>query len=461
MGPTIKFGNPDPGAKRGDAGISLFSHREFPHFNRMTHGADPERFHPQYRELHAELLARPFPLVSGQVMVSHRAVLFTPAEAETHRAAVAALVDLPEIVGTQEEQGFQLLRLATADLRIERHPEFTTFTVFAPQVGEAFASSAIDQLPETWLDAIPGQIVAAVEIASELVASSDAGTVKTMDRVAECFGQERLVGGWVVERVASVWSHFRPDERGATRFLVQIHRLTSGRYGRLLQRLVEIETYRMAAMLSLPLARDLLPKVETLEAQHVSLVERIGGMPDGGEQALLDDLTELSLVTERLQADCGSRFSLTDSYARVLSARVRELGEDQVPGYQTMGEFFDRRLTPAWHACEQAEAGLKSLSGRLESTTSLLRTRVDVNLQSQNQLLLARADRPAAAPLKPHQLVEILTVVLLTYCLANLLKIVVEGIRAIGLNLNSSLVVTLLLPLIAYGVWRALRMVRN
>ncbi|MES2659663.1 MAG: DUF3422 domain-containing protein [Verrucomicrobiota bacterium] len=422
---------------------------------------DPERFHPQYRELHAELLARPFPVVSGQVMVSHRAILFTPGEATAHRAAVTALADFPEVVATPEEQGFQLLRLGEVELRIERHTEFTTFTVFAPQAGMPFAESAMDQLPEGWLDAIPGRILAAVEIASELIAPADAGTTATMERVLEYFDNERLVGGWVVERVASVWSHFRPDERGATRFLVQIHRLTSGRYGRLVQRLVEIENYRMAAMLSLPLARELLPQVEELEARHVSLVERIGVMHDGDERALLGDLTNLSLATERLQARCGSRFSLTESYARILSARVREMGEEQVPGYQTLGEFFDRRLAQAWHTCERAEAGLAALSVRLQSTTGLLRTRVDVNLQSQNHLLLASVDRRAAAQLKLQHNVEGLSVVVLTYYLANLIKIALEGTKASGVHFDSSLVVTLLLPLLAYGVWRVVRNARN
>ncbi|MES2924555.1 MAG: DUF3422 family protein, partial [Verrucomicrobiota bacterium] len=333
----------------------------------LTNGVDPERFHPQYRELHAELLARPFPVVAGQVMVAHRAILFTPGEAVAHRAAVAALAAGPGVVAMPEELGFQLLRLDTAEIRIERHTEFTTFTVFAPQDGAPFARSAIDHLPPGWLDEIPGRILAAVEIASELVPNKDAGTAETMARVMECFGHERLVGSWVVERVASVWSHFRLDERGATRFLVQIHRETSGRYGRLLQRLVEIENYRLAALLSLPLARELLPQVEALEAQHVSLVERIGLMDNGDERTLLGDLTNLSLATERLQARCGSRFSLTESYARILSARVTELREEQVPGYQTLGEFFDRRLVQAWHACERAEAGLDALSARLQS----------------------------------------------------------------------------------------------
>jgi uncharacterized membrane-anchored protein len=288
----------------------------------------------------------------------------------------------------------------------------------------------MDLLPDGWLDTIPGRILAAVEIAGEQLPVEDAGTVKTMERISEFFNQERLVGGWVVERVASVWSSFRLDEHGATRFLVQGHRLTPGRHGRLLQRLVEIETYRLAGMLSLPLARDLLPQIESLEAQHVALVERIGAMDAGDERALLGDLTNLSLTTERLQARCGSRFSLTESYARILSARVRELREEQVPGYQTIGEFFDRRLAQALHTCQKADAGLGALSARLQSTTSLLRTRVEVNLQSQNQLLLASVDRRAAAQLRLQRAVEGLSVVVLTYYLANLLKIILEGTEA-------------------------------
>ena len=159
---------------------------------------DLERFHSQYRELHAELLARPFPVVSGQVMVAHRAILFTRAEAPGHRTAVAALASHPDVVATPAEHGFQLLRFGKVELRIERHTEFTTFLVIAPQTGVPFAASAIDHLPAGWLDSIPGRTLAAVEIASEQVPVEEAGTAKTMERVSELFSMERLVGGWVL-----------------------------------------------------------------------------------------------------------------------------------------------------------------------------------------------------------------------------------------------------------------------
>lgn len=416
-------------------------------------------FHPQYRELHAELLARPFPVVAGQVIVSHRAIWFTAEESSAHQAAVAALATREEVVTNFEDHGCQVLRLGAVELRIEPHAEFTTFTVFAPQSGLPFSESAMDHLQHGWLDGIPGRIIASVEIASELVSAGDAGTAKTMERVLDFFGQERIVGGWVVERVASAWSHFRPDERGATRFLVQIHRLTSGRYGRLLQRLVEIETYRMAAMLSVPLAREVLPEIQALEARHISLVKCIGEMNDERGAVQLADLTSLSLTVERLKLRCGSRFSLTKNYAKIVTARIRELREEQVPGYQTIGEFFDLRLIEAMRTSERVETELDELSASLQATTQLLRTAVEVH--RQNPIMLANDPPPRVTQPKWQRHFDVILMVILTSCLANLLKLVIEGIRVIGIPLNSSLVTTLALPFLGYAVWKALQYAKS
>lgn len=421
----------------------------------MSTGADSDRFHPQYRALHAELLARPYPVVSGLVIVSHRAIHFTSGEATAHHAAVTVLGNREDVAASPAEKGIQLLRFGDVELRIEGHPEFTTFTVFAPQTGAPFAESALDRLPEGLLDGIPGRIFAAVEIASELVANGDAGTVKTMERVSEYFGQERLVGGWVVERVASVWSHLHLDQQGATRFLIQIHRLTSGRYGRLLQRLLEIETYRMAAMLGLPPAHEVLPGIEALEERRVRLVGRIRDMEEGGERALLEDLTDLSIAAGRLHSRYGSQLRQTEEYVRRVSTRVRELREEQVPGYQTFGEFFDRRLIESLSACERAQAGLGSFSASMDGTTQLLRASVE--LTQGNHLATAKEVPEAVPPPSWHRYVDAILTVVLTYCLAGILKIMIEGVRVIGIPLNASLVTALALPFLGYGVWRALQ----
>ena len=145
--------------------------------------------HPHYRDLHAELLARPFPVVSTPVMVSHRAILRGSAQEEGHRAVIAEAIAMAGPAGVMVDQpGFHLLRIGEVDLRIERHHEFTSFTVIAPVAAGAsgttgapvaasapFAARACELLPAGWLERIPGELMVAVELTSERLSLSRAG----------------------------------------------------------------------------------------------------------------------------------------------------------------------------------------------------------------------------------------------------------------------------------------------
>jgi hypothetical protein len=70
-------------------------------------------------------------------------------------------------------------------------------------------------------------------------------------------------------------------------------------------------------------------------------------------------------------------------------------------------------------------------------------------------------DERAAAQLRLQHAVEGFSVVALTYYLANLLKIVLEGTKAMGAGIEPMSVVTLALPLLAGGVWWAVRRVKR
>ena len=63
----------------------------------------------------------------------------------------------------------------------------------------------------------------------------------------------------------------------------------------------------------------------------------------------------------------------------------------------------------------------------------------------------------AAAQLRLQRAVEGLSVVVLTYYLANLLKLILEGTEAAGISVHATLVVALFVPLLAGGVWWAVR----
>ena len=89
---------------------------------------------------------------------------------------------------------------------------------------------------------------------------------------------ESLAVSRVVDGEAVIAADFRIDEHGHSRIVVLARPgIGRRRLGRIVQRLLEIETYKCMAMLTLPLARE----VATAVARHRPRAER-GGGADGG-----------------------------------------------------------------------------------------------------------------------------------------------------------------------------------
>ena len=68
--------------------------------------------------------------------------------------------------------------------------------------------------------------------------------------------EDTLVASTVAEGMAEVYTDFAIHADRFSRMLLLAGGMTSRRLGRLVQRLLEIETYRMAALLGLPAARE-------------------------------------------------------------------------------------------------------------------------------------------------------------------------------------------------------------
>ena len=67
--------------------------------------------------------------------------------------------------------------------------------------------------------------------------------------------------------------------------------------------------------------------------------------------------------------------------------------EDELSGHLTLTEFMTRRLTPAVKTCEAVSERLEDLSRRVDRASDMMRTRVELAIQSQNQQLLSSMDR--------------------------------------------------------------------
>ena len=83
----------------------------------------------------------------------------------------------------------------------------------------------------------------------------------TVEYARSLLGARQIYGGTMSENGAEVWSAFRHDAEGFVRIVVIDRGISEGRLSRLLQRLLEMETYRMLAMMALPRAREVMAEL--------------------------------------------------------------------------------------------------------------------------------------------------------------------------------------------------------
>jgi len=368
--------------------------------------------HPLRRRLAEELHARPFESIAAPGAALSVAVLRTGKQQDTLCHDHLALLDSGTIAW-EEGPAHARLNWRGVVVKWERHNEFYSFTFFAEtkaaSLGAAFGLEWLDSLPPGWLEAIPGETIAATHIA--LLPCAE--TPPRVRDVAEAFGGAPLVGNRIAAGAGTVVTDLQATD-GVTRFVVFDHALNRRRAGRVAQRLIEIDTYRMMALLSLPMATRRMSELGSEEAQLASLMERFR-QPRGSDDLLLRELGDLAARVEHEIADHGARFAATRAYAKLVERRLGELREQAVPGLQPLSEFLDRRFRPAVDSCAAAQARQAQLSERVARAAQLLQTRFELERERQNQTLLASLDRRQGLQLRMQETVEGLSVIAMTY----------------------------------------------
>jgi uncharacterized membrane-anchored protein len=285
-------------------------------------------------------------------------------------------------------------------------------------------------------------------------------------------GTVALAQSWFGEHpiVASVMGHnshswaatdFMLRPGGFERMLVIGPESTSQtRAGRVSQRLLELETYRLMALRGLPAAKELAPLLAQAEGELADITTRLENK-SAADQDLLDTLVSLSARVERATATHVYRFSATRAYQALVAQRIVELREQTISGTQTIGEFMQRRLSPAMATVAATEQRLASLSERVARASALLRTRVDIVTESQNQQLLAKLTRGQEIQLHLQTTVEGLSIAAISYYVISLLLYGAKALKAGGVPLNPEAAAGALIPLVLWGVWSATRRIHK
>ena len=408
--------------------------------------------HPQRVALHNEVHARPYERMTAPAMLTHLALLTTTAAAS--RAHLRALLSAHGLPAPPEGVNHLSIDLDGLHLRWEAHTEFQTYTFWhtLQESATTFEPAVPREPPAAWLDAMPGEWIVGLRM---LVAQCDAAAGEALARTL--LDENSLVGAAIADGQAQVYTDFRLHGDGHARQLLCVGVLSAQRLGRTVQRLLEIETYRMTALLGLPVAREVAATLGDAERDLAQVAAEIRSAARDEEPALLRQLTQLAGRVESLYARTHARFSASSAYFELVQWRLAELREVRHAGLQTLAEFLDRRLAPAMQTCVWAARRQQALSERISRTSNLLRTRVEIEQQRSSQALLDAMNRRQRAQLLLQSAVEGLSVAAVTYYGAGLVGYLAKVAKAAGFGVSPDVAVASSIPFIALAVWWGIR----
>ncbi len=389
--------------------------------------------------------------------ISHVVMLCSPAEREASRAHLSSLLRDHHLPALDDTISHSRHNLGAYRVRFERHTEFVSWTFLKPLDAEPEGEprAATESLPQAWLEGLPGQRLVALNL------WAFSGTTQEDEapdpRIKQLLYDETLVGSAVSDGRCEAYTDFAIHPDGYSRTLLFVGNATPRGLGRLIQRLLEIETYRMAALMGFPAALKSAGELAQAERELAELATSIPTISREEEPQLLDRLTRLAGQIESQYAALHSRFSASSAYFSLVDRRIEDLGETRISGLQTFREFMDRRLSPARNTCEWAVRRQDSLSQRVSRMSNLLRTRVEIMQQQNSEALLATMNQRGDLQLKLQSTVEGLSVAAITYYIVGLVSYLAKGLIAWGWPLSAETTTAITIPVVALSVWWSIR----
>lgn len=253
--------------------------------------------------------------------------------------------------------------------------------------------------------------------------------------------------------LATVATDFKAQPDGFVRIVVIDRGLDPVRAGALVLRLLELETYRLMALLGLPEAQRLMPSVGAIERQLVEVTRqmtRIEGLDEN--QRLLDELASLAAELEAGAAASAFRFGATRAYQEIVEGRLAALGLVADGEHETIGSFLTRRMGPAMRTCSAVEDRQSVLSSKLARAAQLLRAKVDVGLQRQNSEILGTLSQRTAMQLRLQHTVEGLSIAAVSYYVLGILAHVFAAGPRFGVAVEPDIAVAIATPLVVVAV---------
>ena len=329
-------------------------------------------------------------------------------------------------------------------VRVERHTEFISITFLGTAAPIATTGALLQECK--------GKLLTGQRI---VIRGADASEMaKTL------FRDHRQFGGCLLDPKVRIRSDFIPGSDSMVDYLVEGAFVDADQRGQTVKWLIDLETYRVASLLALPLVRELDPRLHALDAKAAEIIQSLSSEPEDKGAAYVDDLAKLLSETSEMRESVRFRISASAAYYQLVQDRLAILQQTPEQGRLTLEGFIEHRLAPAIKTVFAFERRLNDLSQMVSSAMDLARTRIEHRVQLQNQQLLASMERRAHQQVHLAQAVEGLSVAAITYYIISLISKELENFPYI-FGISNKVIIAVLIPVIALGVWFAAHRARK
>lgn len=398
-----------------------------------------------------EIHSRPYVLVNSPRVIFQLAFMIDGGSGVDH-AVMAEMSRQRGVTPPGRDARHHAMAWGPGTLRWEQHTEFSTWFWDGPLPdkfgGEVTAHPFGDGFSP------PGSLISGIRLEIRPEGPETENAIGSFDPASLCHSE-------VKNGQALIYTDFRQNGDGLTPILIVDRGLTHAGTGPLVQRLLDIETYRTLSMLGLPLAQTLSPEIRRIEDGLTGVTQRMKANAREEADQVLGEITRLAADLEANAALALYRFGASRAYYGIVQERIKTLAETAVPGFESLGFFLERRLAPAMRTCQSVEERQANLSRKLSRATGLVRSWIDVELERQNGALLSAMNRRAELQLRLQQTVEGLSVAAISYYIVGLFGYLAKAVTHEVLPLDPGVLTGLFVPLAVLAVWLTVRRIRS
>ncbi|MFO0779141.1 MAG: DUF3422 family protein [Nitrospira sp.] len=284
-----------------------------------------------------------------------------------------------------------------------------------------------------------------------------AGALPSRDEVRGQLPGPVLYGSRIFNEQAVVVTSFTPDNHGRERYWVSVGPL-QGDHSRLkdiVDAIVRIETYYHLLLMQKPLFSAAIDQVYKFEQVHLKQREiitgHIGHANSETLQRWLNSLTQDLLKTNRMAGKLHFELSASIPYDKIVHATLASLAEQPTASYRPISDYVLGGITGVAEGYQQLLRRIDTLRGGFEGIIAIIRTRIDLIVESQNLTLLQSVDETTKSQVILQHTVEGLSVIVIAYYLAGLAGYVFKGLYELGWLSNANLASAIFVP-IAIGL---------